>query len=372
MAKRDYYESLGVSREATPDQLKKAFRKAALKYHPDHNPGDKQAEAKFKEMAEAYEVLSDPERRARYDRYGHAGVEAMGHTEFTGFEDIFSHFADIFGGGMFDDLFGRRGASATRMRGTHRRIEVNLTLEEAANGADPTIEISRYGRCERCNGTGSKDGSGPSICPYCRGSGTVHQRRSFIVMSQTCPHCHGEGRVIADPCPDCDGSGWQPGRVKVELHIPPGVADGQRLISRGEGDIGLNGAPRGDLYCDIRIKPHPIFERHGDDILCEVPISFSQAALGAEIEVPTLNGRARVHVPKGTQSGRVFRLGGQGMPSLSGRTRGSQLVRVFIETPRSLTPEQEDLLRKFAEMESVNVTPRRKTFFRKVKRYFEK
>ena len=372
MTKQDYYELLGVERDANPDELKKAFRKAALKYHPDRNPGDERAEVKFKEAAEAYDILSDPERRARYDRYGHAGVDALGHTEFTGFEDIFSHFTDIFGGGVFDDLFGRRTAGTAWQRGTHRRIQVDLSLEEAASGVDQTIEVSRLGLCDTCGGSGGRAGTGPTACPYCHGSGSVQQRRGFFIMSQTCPHCQGEGRIITDPCPGCDGAGRRQVRVKVDLHIPAGVADGQRLVCRGEGDIGPNGAPRGDLYCDIRIKPHTIFERHGDDILCEVPISFTQAALGADIEVPTLNGKAQVRIPKGTQSDRVFRLAGQGMPSLNGRSRGSQLVRVFIETPRSLTREQEELLRKFAETESVNVTPRRKSFFEKVKKYFEK
>jgi len=358
MAKRDYYDVLGVGRNATPDELKKAFRKAALKYHPDRNPGDKEAETRFKEVAEAYEVLSDPRQRARYDQFGHSG--------------IFSHFSDIFGSAFFDDLFGGgRTARAARRPGAHRRIQVTLSLEEAARGHTQTIEITRNEFCDTCRGSGARPGTGPTNCPYCHGTGAVRQQRGFFVMQQTCPNCRGAGRVIADPCPTCSGSGHVQKRAAVQLRIPPGVADGQRLVLEDEGDAGDADAPRGNLYCDIRIKPHNIFERHGDDIVCEVPISFSQAALGAQIEVPTLDGKARVTIPRGTQSGHIFRLNGQGMPHLHAHGRGNQLVRVVIETPRSLTREQENLLRQFAETEDVNVSPRRKSFFAKVKNYFE-
>ena len=373
MAKRDYYEALGVGRDASSEQLKKAFRKAALKYHPDRNPDDKEAEAKFKEVAEAYEVLSSPDQRARYDQFGHQGVSGARHTDFSGVgvEDIFSHFSDIFGSGFFDELFGGGGRRATQRTGAHRRIQITLTLEEACWGVEQTIEITRNELCDTCGGTGAKPGTGPTHCPYCKGSGMVQQRRGFFVMQQTCPNCHGRGRIIADLCPACGGSAHQQKRVKVQLQIPPGVSNGQRLVVAGEGDAGDNTVPRGDLYCDMRIRPHDIFEREGNDILCEVPIGFAQAALGAEIEVPTLNGKALIRIPRGTQSGRVFRLAGQGMPHLHGRGRGSQLVHVVIETPRSLTGEQEDLLREFAKTEDVNVTPRRKSFFDKVKNYFE-
>ena len=373
MAERDYYEVLGVDRNAPQEALKKAFRKAALKYHPDRNPGDGKAEARFKEIAEAYEVLSNPEQRARYDQFGHAGVSGARHTQFTGAEDIFSHFSDIFGNSFFDELFGGGfgGRREGPQHGSHRRIQIDLGLEEAANGVEQTIEITRNEYCETCRGTGAAGGAGPSRCPYCRGSGVVQQRRGFFVMQQTCPNCHGRGTIITDPCRACSGSGREPKRVKVRLRIPPGVADGQRLLVNGEGDPGDNGAPRGDLYCDIRMRPHDIFERHGDDIVCDVPIGFAQATLGAEIDVPTLDGKAKIRIPRGTQSGRIFRLTGQGMPLLHGRTRGSQLVRVTIETPRSLTAEQEELLRRFAETEDVNVSPKRKSFFDKVKRYFE-
>ena len=371
MSKRDYYEVLGVERTASPEELKKAFRKAALKYHPDRNPGDKEAEAQFKDVAEAYEVLADADKRARYDRYGHAGISGAQQPHYSGVEDIFSHFSDIFGSGFFEDLFGGNGMRNSQRAGAHRRIAMTLSLEEAARGVDHSIEITRNEPCEKCNGSGAKAGSGPAQCPYCQGSGMLQQRRGFFVMQQPCPNCHGKGSIISDPCPACHGGMFQQKRMKVEMSVPAGVAEGQRLVVRGEGDAGEPGAPRGDLFVDIRVKPHDIFQREGDDILCEVPIGFAQAALGAEVEVPTLDGKARVHVPRGTQSGRMFRLANQGMPHLHGRGRGSQLVRVVVETPRSLTKEQEDLLRKFAKTEDNNVSPKRKSFFDKVKNYID-
>lgn len=372
MAKRDYYEVLGVDRKAAPEELKKAFRKAALKHHPDRNPGDKDAETKFKEAAEAYEVLSDPDQRARYDRFGHEGVSSASHAgpHFTGVDDILSHFADLFGGGgPFEDLFGGRQGAARS--GAHRRIQMELTLEEAARGVEQTIEISRNELCSECGGSGAKRGSGPTTCPYCHGYGEVEHRRGFFVMRQTCANCRGTGQVIRDPCPACRGAGRVPTRVKVPLRIPAGVAEGQRLVVRGEGDPGDNGTTRGDLYVDIRIKPHEIFSRENDDLVCEVPISFTQATLGAEIEVPTLEGKTKLRIPRGTQSGRSFRIAGMGFPSLTGRARGGLEVRVVIEVPRTLTHEQEEILRQFAETEAVHVTPKRKSFFDKAKKYFD-
>jgi len=297
MTKRDYYEVLGVNRDATPEALKKAFRKAAMKYHPDRNPNDKEAEAKFKEMAEAYEVLSDPQQRARYDQFGHEGLAGMSQHEFTGFQDIFTHFADIFGGSAFESFFG---GHAGRRTGEHRRIQMALTFEEAAAGIEQTIEVTRSEYCSACNGSGAKPGAGPATCPYCRGIGEIQHRQGFFVMRQTCSNCRGAGQVIADPCARCRGTGREQRRVSVRLRVPPGVSDGQRLVLRGEGDPGDNGAPRGDLYCDIRLKPHPIFQRDGNDVLCEVPITFTQAVLGSEIEVPTLHGKATLKVPRGT------------------------------------------------------------------------
>ena len=369
MAKRDYYKILGVDRNASPEDLKKAFRRAALKHHPDRNPDNKEAEARFKEAAEAYEVLSNSEQRRRYDQFGHEGLAGMRAHQFTGFQDIFSHFADIFGGSMFEDLFGG-GTRGSRV-GMHRRVQMHLTFEEAAAGFDQSIEITRNEYCDACGGSGMKPGTSPAACPYCHGHGEVEQRRGFFVMRQTCPNCRGAGHVISDPCSACQGSGRQGKRIQVHIRIPAGVADGQRLVVQGEGDPGENGAPRGDLYCDIRLKPHVIFQRQDNDVICELPISLTQAALGCEIEVPTLQGKANVRIPRGTQSGRVFRLNGLGFPNLQGRMRGSQLVQVYIETPRTLTREQEEILRRFAETEDVNVTPRRKSFIDKVRKYVE-
>jgi len=368
MAKRDYYEVLGVEKDISPEELKKAFRRAALKYHPDRNPDNKEAEVRFKEVAEAYEVLSNPEQRARYDRFGHEGLAGMRSHEFTGAQDIFSHFADIFGSSIFDQFFG---GGAAQHKGAHRRVQLNISFEEAAQGLEQSIAITRNEHCPTCNGSGMKPGTSASTCSYCHGRGELEQKRGFFVMRQACPNCRGAGQVISDPCATCRGEGRKQKRVQVQLRIPAGVADGQRLVLRGEGDPGENGAPRGDLYCDIRLKPHPIFQREGDDVICEVPISFTQAVLGCEIEVPTLKGKAKVKIPRGTQNERVFRLHGQGFPNLHGRGQGSHLVQVTIEVHRSLTSEQEELLRKYAETEKLHVTPRRKSFFNKVKEYVE-
>jgi molecular chaperone DnaJ len=373
MANTDYYEILGVDKGVTPEELKKAFRKSALKYHPDRNPDNAEAEAKFKEVAEAYEVLSDPDQRQRYDQYGHDGLRGAAHTQYSGAEDIFSHFSDIFGSSFFDELFGGGRSSGGRnapQRGSHRRVELTLSLEEALIGIEQTIEISRNDLCDDCGGSGAKKGTKAEQCGYCHGTGAVQQRRGFFVMQQACPNCRGQGQVIPDPCGKCSGGGRMQKRCKVQLRIPAGVADGQRLLVHGEGDPGERGGPSGDLYCDISIKPHPIFLRQNDDIICEVPIGFTQAALGAEIEVPTLQGKAVVKIPRGTQTGRVFRLSRQGMPSLHGGGRGNQLVRVTVETPRKLTPEQETLLRKYAKLEAVHVSSKRNSFLDKVKDYW--
>jgi molecular chaperone DnaJ len=368
MAEQDYYEILGVARDASADDLKKAFRKAALKHHPDRNPGDQEAEAKFKEADEAYEILSDPDQRARYDRFGRKGVTAHPGQQYTGVDDILSHFSDLLGSAFFEEMFGgRRGPRP----GTHRRIQMELTFEEAARGVEQTIEITRNELCGECGGNGAKRGTGPAICPYCHGHGEVQHRRGFFMMTAPCANCRGTGQVVRDPCPACRGTGRQAVRVKIPLRIPPGVADGERIAYRGGGDPGEDGKQRGDLYCDIRVKPHAIFSRDGDDVICEVPISFTQAALGADIEVPTLEGRQTLHIPRGTQSGRVFRLPGLGFPSRSGRTRGGEEVRVAIEVPRSLSREQEELLKRFAETEDSNVTPKRKSFFDKARKYLE-
>jgi molecular chaperone DnaJ len=349
--------------------LKKAFRRLALKYHPDRNPGDKTAEEKFKKVAEAYQVLSDPEKRQRYDLYGPAGLEGVQVGGFAGSEDIFSRFADILGGGLFDDFFG---AAQSRARGgASRRIQMELSLEEVARGVERVVEISRQEYCDACRGSGAAAGTSPVTCSYCHGHGQVQHHQGFFTMRETCPNCRGRGRLIRQPCKPCKGTGRAPKKVRVSLRIPAGIEDGQSLVVRGEGDPGDDGAPRGDLYCDIRVKPHPLFERRGQDILCEVPLAFTQAALGAEIEVPTLGGRVMLKIPRGTESGKVFRLAEQGLPSLSGFGRGSQLVVVFVDVPKHLTPRQEELLRELAKMEEASVSPRRRSFFDKVKKAFE-
>ena len=367
MAKRDYYDVLGVDRSATPEDLKRAFRKAALKYHPDRNPDDHEAEARFKECAEAYEVLSDAGKRSRYDRGGFEAVEGQGRGGYgSSFEDIFRHFGDIFGGGVFEEFFG----GGTRRRGgAHRRLALRVTLEEVAAGVEKTVEYTRNDLCEACGGSGAEPGSAPVTCPYCHGHGEIQQRQGFFVMRQTCPNCRGSGRVVRDPCRGCRGAGVGERRVKLNIRVPAGVMEGQRLVVRGEGDAGENGAPRGDLYVDMVVKEHTIFHREGNHIICETPISFPQAALGAELEIPTLSGRARIRVPPGTETGKIFRLARQGLPDVNGYGRGDQLVHVVIETPRKLTPEQEELLRKYAELEERAVPPRRRGFLDKVKTY---
>ena len=369
MPRRDYYEVLGVDRDATPEEIKKAFRRLALRYHPDRNPDDPDAEARFKEVAEAYEALRDPAKRRRYDLYGHEGLAGTGVRTGAGFEDIFSAFSDLFGGGAFESFF--RTSSHGGRRGANRRIRIELTLEDVADGLKKTVEIARNEYCEDCQGSGLAPGSSPRTCSYCRGMGQIEHRQGFFTMREVCPHCRGSGKIVDNPCPTCGGRGVKQAKARIPVEVPPGIGDGQRLVVRGEGDVGEPGAPRGDFYVDIRVQPHDIFERHGDDVVCEVPISFTQAALGTAIEIPTLRGRARVEIPPGTQSGRIFRLRGEGLPDLHGMGAGSQLVAVVVEIPRHLTKDQEELLRRLAETEDVNVSPRRKSFFEKVKRYFE-
>jgi molecular chaperone DnaJ len=366
--KRDYYEVLGIKREATPEEIKKAYRQLALKNHPDKNPGDPEAERRFKEGAEAYEVLSDQAKRQRYDRYGHAGLEGAGVHDFRNAEDIMSAFSDIFGGGLFGDLFGQRRRGPRP--GQDLLMKLEIELQESARGTTKPVEVNRHEYCGECKGSGARKGTVATTCNYCGGQGQVVQSRGFFQMATTCPACGGEGVRVTDPCPGCKGSGRVPSTVNIKVDIPPGVESGMWLQLRGQGEPGDLGAPRGNLRIQVMVRKHPFFERNRNDLYCQVPIGFAQAALGADIEVPTLDGPDRLHVPRGTQSGEVLRLKGRGMPDIGGRGRGDELVEVVVETPRQLNQRQEELLRELAELEHEEVSPRRKSFFEKLRDYF--
>jgi molecular chaperone DnaJ len=362
---RDYYEVLGISRSAENGEIAAAYRKLAVKYHPDKNPGDQEAIERFKEAAEAFEVLNDPHKRARYDRYGHAGLNGAGGVHhFTDVEDIFSAFGDIFG-----DLFGGRGR-ARQHKGRDVRCDVTLTLKEAATGITKKVEFQRHERCERCAGTGAAPGSRREVCSYCRGQGRVIQSAGIVRIQTTCPVCHGEGSTIKQPCPSCRGSGQTLRKVTTEVQIPAGVDDEMRVRIAGEGEPSPDGGPPGDCYCFISVLPHPLFERDGQHLVCRVPITYSQAALGATLEVPMLDGRGELEIPPGTQSNQVFKLSGKGMPDPRRRGLGDLLVQVVIEVPKKLSKEEQALLRELAELEHKHVAPERKSFFTKLKDYF--
>jgi len=366
--KKDYYELLGVSRSANEEEIKKAYRKLALKHHPDRNPGDRQAEEKFKEISEAYQVLADAEKRAQYDQYGHAafgdGGPFRGGFDFTGgFEDIFGDiFGEFFGAGT-----GRRRG---RARGDDLRYNLTIGFEEAAFGADKKIKIPRQAPCEACHGSGCKPGAAPRTCSTCHGRGQVSFQQGFFTVSRTCTQCHGQGTTIADPCGLCGGAGRLRKLHTLSVKIPAGVDAGSRLKLRGEGESGPAGGPAGDLYVVIEVEPHPLFVRDGLDIICEVPISFVQAALSAEIDVPTLEGKVKMKIPTATQSGKVFRLKGKGVRDVQGYHQGDQLVRISVETPTHLTARQKELLKEFAALGGEEVHPLSKGFFDKVKQLF--
>jgi len=377
MAKRDYYEVLGTAKSASPEEIKRAYRRMAMKYHPDKNPGDKEAEGKFKECAEAYEVLSDAEKRKRYDQFGHEGLRGVGMHDYShmNVQDIGDIFGDMFGD-IFGDIFGqrrRRGTNAQApSRGYDLETAVELTLEEIARGAEKTIEFTRQDTCAACNGTGSEKGKAPTPCPTCHGAGQVQRAGlgGFFQMVSTCPQCRGEGRIITNPCKKCRGAGQVPKKRTVNIKIPPGVHEGQGIRVAGEGEPGRHAGPRGDLYCYVRVKAHTFLMRDGNDLVCTVPISFTQAALGAMIDVPALEGKRQLKVPPATQHGSVFRIRGEGLPDLRSGTKGDELVRVAIEIPRRLTPSQEKLLRAFADTEDISVMPESKGFFDKLKKHF--
>lgn len=366
--KRDYYEVLGVARTATFEEVKKSYRQLALKFHPDRNPGDAEAELKFKEAAEAYEVLSDQGRRQRYDRYGHAGLEGAGVHNFQNTDDIMSAFADVLGGGLFGDLFGGRRRGPRPGHDVQTVLEIDLL--EAARGTTRTIEFTRQEHCGECRGTGARKGTSPTQCNYCGGAGQVVAARGFFQVASTCPACGGEGVRVTDPCPNCRGTGRVGQAVSLPIDIPPGMEHGRIIQVRNQGEAGDPGAPRGNLLIQVRVKKHPLFDRRGNDLIVHLPVSFPQAALGADLDVPTLDGREQLAIPKGTQAGDVLRLRGRGMPDLNGRGRGDLLVEIALEVPRKLTTRQEELLRELAELEHDDVMPRRKSFFEKLRDYF--
>ncbi|HFD91837.1 MAG TPA: molecular chaperone DnaJ [Gammaproteobacteria bacterium] len=374
MARQDYYELLGVARNASEAELKKAYRRLAMKYHPDRNPGDKEAEEKFKAAKEAYEVLSDPQKRAAYDQFGHAGVDpaAAAGGGFGGFRGGAS-FSDIFDD-VFGDIFGSRGGRSQVYRGADLRYDLDLTLEEAVQGTTARIRIPTHVKCRSCDGTGAKRGTTPTACTTCGGQGQVRMQQGFFSIQQTCPRCKGSGRIITDPCGSCRGSGRVRETKTLSVKIPPGVDTGDRIRLAGEGEAGENGGPPGDLYVQIRVKPHPIFTREGNNLYCEMPISFVTLALGGELEVPTLDGRVKLKVPPETQTGKVFRLRGKGVRSIHDDGVGDLLCRVVVETPVHLNPHQKELLREFeATLQERNGkhSPKHRSWLDGVKKFFE-
>ncbi len=372
MAKRDYYEVLGVGKNASADDIKRSYRRMAMKYHPDKNPGDKEAEAKFKECAEAYEVLSDTEKRQRYDQFGHEGLRGSGMHDFSrmNVEDIFSMFGfdDFFSG-----IFGGHRRSSRRAgptRGYDLETTVELTLNDISKGTEKSIEFTRQDLCSECRGSGCAKGSKPGRCPTCNGSGQVARGGGFFQMVSTCRQCGGSGHVITNPCKKCKSTGRVPKKRIVNIKIPAGVHEGQGIRVASEGEPGRSGGPRGDLYCYVRIKPHKFLQRDGSNLIAVVPISFTQAALGTTVDVPSLNGTQGLKIPPGTQYGSVFRIKGQGLPDLRTRRTGDELVQITIETPVKLNAKQEELLRDFAKSQNKSVSPQSTRFFEKLKKHF--
>lgn len=370
-----YYEVLRVERTVVKGEIDRAYRKLAIKYHPDSNRDDESAIEKFKEATEAYEVLSDAEKRARYDQYGHAGVDSV--HQYKDVEDIFEAFGDLFGGGMFGDLFGggRGGAGGARRRRVRRgadiRCNVTLTLEEAARGVQKDISFRRRVRCETCDGSGAAPGSSPTTCNTCGGHGQVIQSAGILRVQTGCPDCHGTGQTIGQPCSDCRGHGLQNKKAELTVTIPAGVDDGMRVRVTGEGEASPDGGPVGDCYVFVTVKPHALFKRDGNHLILQLPISYTQAALGAEIEVPTLEGPEILRVVPGTQNGEVFTVRGKGVVDPRGGRAGDLLVQVFIEVPKSLNSEQERILRELAEVDHEAVLPERKSFLDKLRTFFD-
>jgi len=385
MAKEDYYELLGIQKGSTDEEIKKAYRKKAVQYHPDKNQGNKEAEEMFKKVSEAYEILKDPEKRAAYDRFGHAAFAGPGGGApgggygggGGGFHDPFDIFREVFGqggmggGGIFDEMFGGGGRGGDGGRdGSDLRYDLEISLEEAAKGLEKEISFRKNVTCERCDGHGAEPGSKRSTCPTCRGAGQVRRSGGIIVFTQTCPTCGGSGSRIEKLCTSCHGEGRLPKNTKLNVRVPAGVDSGSRLRSSGNGEAGHSGGQPGDLYIVITVKEHELFERHGDDLFCEIPIKFTLATLGGTIEVPTLFGKASLKIPPATQSGTTFRLRGKGMPHLRGGGQGDQLVRVHVEVPTSLTGEQRKALEEFARICGDADQPVAKSWFDKAKKFF--
>ncbi len=379
--KRDYYDVLGVGKDASAEEIKKAYRKLAMKYHPDKNPDSKDSEELFKEVSEAYEVLSHPQKRQTYDRFGHAGLEGAG-AGFQGFgafdlNEAMRTFTDAFGGGgsifdsFFGDVFGRRGRTRGA-RGSDLRYDLTITFDEAAFGTKKQVTLPKTVICETCDGSGAAPGTSRKTCLQCGGSGQLSSVQGFFSIQRTCSYCHGTGSVISDPCPECAGSGRSHKRKTISITIPAGIEQGDTMRIQGEGEAGERGGPPGNLYVVIDVEPHPIFDRHGDEILCEVPITFSTAALGGEIEVPTLDGKARLKIPPGTMSGQIFRLKGKGIVNRRGFRRGDEHVRVIVETPQKLSKRQRQLLEELSKETGYKQYPKRASFLSGVEKLKKK
>jgi len=387
VTKRDYYEVLGVEKTVTEEELKKAYRRLAVKLHPDKNPGDKTAEDKFKELGQAYEALSDPQKRAAYDRYGHAAFDpragggaagAAGgfHDPFDIFREVFSGAAGGGGGGgifgsIFEEAFGGGGGRQNRNRGADLRYDLEVTFEEAARGCEKEISFNKLDTCPSCTGSGAEPGSKVTTCPTCAGQGQVGVSRGFFTVAQTCPRCQGNGRVIEKPCARCRGEGRIRHKASLNVRIPAGIDDGSRLRSSGHGEGGVQGGEAGDLYVVIHVKEHDIFKREGTDLFCEVPISFARAALGGDIEIPTLDGKSLVKIPPGTQNGRMFRIRHKGLPDVHGRGQGDLHAKVLIEVPTHLNAEQRERLEAFAATCDDRIHPQQESFFKKAKSFFK-
>lgn len=373
--KRDYYEVLGVSRDASKGVIGSAYRKLAIKYHPDSNPDDEQAVEKFKEAAEAYEVLSDEEKRAKYDQYGHAGLGGGGGPQFSSVEDIFEAFGGMFGGGggggIFDSLFGGGSRRQERSRrGADIRCDVVLDLEEAAAGCSKEVQVSRNALCKSCDGSGAAPGAVRESCARCGGRGQVVQSAGILRVQTTCPVCQGSGSTVANPCTDCRGAGVVPEQTEIKVNIPAGVDDGTRVRISGQGEVSPQGGATGDCYCFIRVREHKVFERHDDHLIVRVPLTYAQFVLGAEVDVPTLEGMKSVTIPSGTQSGEIFRVRGAGVSNVHTGRKGDLLVETKVEIPSRISSEQEELLRKLAELEETEVAPERKSWLDSIKDFF--